>query len=277
MIIQGLLDEQERWETMKDKKDPIDLAMIEFLISIAKDTNLCSSEQAIADWMILGLHTGFRRNEYAQDINFLNKTRTYERAKDNKARAFILSDFEFRKTKTIRHNNHPNVKITDAQYVFITWRWQKNGDNGQKIPFAKNNDFPDLCPVRAALRIRKRAQILKVPHDHPIGFFKTPTSKSTQRHPLSHKFHFITNTLIRADLRHAAQKVHKITNLKDLEKYSSRSVRIGACVALHMAGTLPPEIQQRLRWRSDTFKDYLRNIPYLADDQINTLNKLLNA
>ena len=215
------------------------------------------------------------RNEFAQDTYELNKTGTYERAKNNSARAFILEDFEFRETKTIRLNNDPNITIHDALYVFITWRWQKNGDNGQIIPFARNNQFPHLCVVRDALRIRRRAQLLKVPADYPIGVFKTPSTKSTQKHPLSHKFHIITNTLIRADLRHAARKVHKITNLKDLEKYSSRSVRIGACVALHMKGTLPEEIKQRLRWRSDTFRDYLRNIPYLADDQINTLNQLL--
>ena len=105
--IQGILDEQVRWETIKDKKDPLDLAMIEFLISQARGHNICSSEQAIVDWMVLGFHTGFRRNEYAQDANELNKNQTYERAKDNKARAFILEDFEFRKTKTIRLNNAP--------------------------------------------------------------------------------------------------------------------------------------------------------------------------
>ena len=119
--------------------------------------------------------------------------------------------------------------------------------------------------------------MLKVPTDHPIGVFKTASTKSTQKHPLSHKFHYITNTLIRNDLRHAAQKVHKVTDPKYLAKYSSRSVRIGACITLHMKGTLPEEIKQRLRWRSDTFRDYVRNIPYLADDQIKTLNQLLTT
>lgn len=177
--IQGLLDEKVCWETMKNKQDPMDLPMLEFIISTARNSDICSSEQAIADWLTLGLHTGFRRNEFAQDTNDLNKTGTYEHAKDNKSRAFILEDFEFRKTKSIRLNNDPHITIHDALYVFITWRWQKNGDNGQKIPFAKNNELSHLCPVRAALRIRKRAQILKVPLDHPIGVFKTPPTKST--------------------------------------------------------------------------------------------------
>ena len=140
---------------MKDKKEPIDLSMIKFLISLAKGHNICSCEQAMADWMILVLHTGYRRNEYAQDANELNKNQTYERAKDNSSRVFMLSDFEFRKSKTIHLNNNPTNKIqmNEAQYVFIQWRWQKNGDNGQIIPFARNNNFPHFCPVRAALRI----------------------------------------------------------------------------------------------------------------------------
>ena len=143
---------------MKDKKDPIDLAMIEFLISITKTKHICSSEQAIADWMILGFHTGFRRNEYAQDTNVLNKNHTYERAKDNSARAFILHDFEFRKTKT---NIHPNVKITDAQYVFITWRWQKMETMAKRFLLIRTMTFLIYALLEMTLESAKEPRFYK--------------------------------------------------------------------------------------------------------------------
>jgi hypothetical protein len=49
-----------------------------------------------------------------------------------------------------------------------------------------------------------------------------------------------------------------------LQRFSSHSLRVGACVILHANGKNEVFIKQRLRWRSDSFMNYLRDVPILA-------------
>jgi hypothetical protein len=65
-------------------------------------------------------------------------------------------------------------------------------------------------------------------------------------------------------LQDAAKAVYNITDPKDLGRFTSHSLRIGACVALHSAGIDPMSIKHALRWRSDAFMEYLRNLPLQA-------------
>ena len=67
-----------------------------------------------------------------------------------------------------------------------------------------------------------------------------------------------------------AKKVYKIKNKKTLNLWSPHSIRVGACVLLQAAGKNSDFIQQRLRWLSDAYKVYLRNLPQLAQ-QHNTI------
>ena len=58
----------------------------------------------------------------------------------------------------------------------------------------------------------------------------------------------------------AAYKTYKIKKKADLAKFSFHSLRVGACVMLHIAGFSTDDIKFELRWRSDSFRDYLRNV-----------------
>jgi len=51
---------------------------------------------------------------------------------------------------------------------------------------------------------------------------------------------------------------------EDLARFSSHSLRIGACVALHSTGISAMNIKDALRWRSDSFMMYLRDLPCRA-------------
>ena len=59
--------------------------------------------------------------------------------------------------------------------------------------------------------------------------------------------------------------LHPTTNKKELQKWSSHSLRVGACVVLHSMGFSALDIQWLLRWRSNAFMAYLRNLAGLAD------------
>ena len=60
----------------------------------------------------------------------------------------------------------------------------------------------------------------------------------------------------------------------DLQRWSAHSLRVGACVSLHTMGFSGPQIKFLLRWKSDTFMMYLRNVAMLSNKQDEALDKL---
>ena len=67
--------------------------------------------------------------------------------------------------------------------------------------------------------------------------------------------------------------LHPVRDAKDLSKWSSHSLRVGACVALHAMGFSVLDIQWILRWRSTAFMVYLRNVAILAIRQHQALDR----
>ena len=81
---------------------------------------------------------------------------------------------------------------------------------------------------------------------------------------------YITASIIEATFRKAASHIYKLDPVKDcahLRKWSAHSLRVGACVILHGMGFTDSQIQFLLRWRSNAFFTYLRNITGLAYKQ----------
>jgi hypothetical protein len=52
-----------------------------------------------------------------------------------------------------------------------------------------------------------------------------------------------------------------------LDRWSSHSLRIGACVILHALGFTDTQIMWLLHWKSNAFMTYLRNVAVLAQKQ----------
>ena len=113
---------------------------------------------------------------------------------DSTSKAFIASDFTF-----FGDNCRPitNNKRQTAPFVHITWRFQKNGQNGEEIPFARNNTKPQFCAVRAAYRIIKRAERLNQTKNLPIAI-SVPPNKKTKG------LTYLTSTFIYKQLKLAA-------------------------------------------------------------------------
>jgi hypothetical protein len=53
----------------------------------------------------------------------------------------------------------------------MTFRIQKNKQNGQLITLVANDAYQDICPVRAAHRIHLRAEKLDQSDSEPMGIF----------------------------------------------------------------------------------------------------------
>ena len=183
--IKLVLDEHRRWEKMPNRREPVTKEMVEFVTNKAHlaPTPDCRYN-AMADWLILGMYTGFRLSEWAQEKRSYrnnkftkhkhgNKFATWnERGGDCSPKAFILADFEFTGANNKKLDNGSNkiLKPKVVRSFNITWRLQKTKDHGQVINYRTNVNDPSMCPVLDALRIRQRVQRLNIPVDCPIVF-----------------------------------------------------------------------------------------------------------
>ena len=120
--------------------------------------------------------------------------------------------------------------------------------------------------VEACKRLRKRAIELKVDKDKPIAVFtENLKGKNITR--------FIDDIHIKSLLQEAAGKEYNIKCKKELSAFTSHSIRVGACILLHAQNISAEDIKFRLRWRSDTFRTYLRNIVQLAERHRDAITK----
>ena len=69
----------------------------------------------------------------------------------------------------------------------------------------------------------------------------------------------------------SAKHAHGISSVAALKKFTPHSPRVGACVLLHTVGKLPDYIKKRLRWKSDSYEDYLRHIDQVATDHVKAI------
>jgi hypothetical protein len=116
----------------------------------ACDSDQDSAESVIFDWITLGRVAGFRVAEYAQTTQ--NKVDEFEYASGNRViKAFIPPDWQFYNKKGRLMTVHSLGGLTDPPTKMkMTFRIQKNRQNGQSITFIADDKHPNICPVRAA-------------------------------------------------------------------------------------------------------------------------------
>jgi len=246
----AVLKEYNRWMKVPNRREPLTKEMIKYFISTHKNSHQDSKEAALLDWMILGAKTGFRKSEWCQDFCDIKK-RLFNRNIDGTFKAFTVNDWDFKTISVdknkVKKNGRPNV-------VYITWRFQKNGANGETIPFVEDVDNPEFCPVAAATRIRNRAMRLNNDKHGLLAVFAHGDKETKYLH----------NNHVREFLREAAVMVYGIKKESHLKLFTCHSIRVGACVALHVGGATEMDIKSRLRWRSNSFLMYLRHMVQLG-------------
>ena len=144
----------------------------------------------------------------------------------------------------------------DISRVDICWRVQKNGQNNEVISVWKDNLDPRWCPVRAAWRITQRVRRLNQPLEAPLGKYVDHKVK---------KIAFLNSSELEDHIRSVARISTGITDAATLKKlFGMHSLRVTACNELARLGVPDSFIKRRLRWRSETFLDYLRNNVHTA-------------
>ena len=144
-------------------------------------------------------------------------------------------------------------------------RFQKNGDNGQELTEAANHTDPQLFCVRTAQRVKQRAARLGLEGQDPASAYRANKG--------SRKASFFHSGMIKTLLRNMAKRTYHSADLgADNLLFTGHSFRVGAAVLLHAGGADGKDIQTRLRWKSDTFLMYLRDVPQIALNHIRMLN-----
>ena len=252
-------------KTTPNRREPLTIEMVSAAAAHARTSTATHLEKALADWFILGILIGPRLSEWAQDSSTFPKN-GFKRNVDGSVSAFIASDFQFRGNTNKRLGSIFNITFDEVASVIITWRYQKNGDNGQTVTVTKNLSQPDFCPVAAIWRIQQRAASCKVASTHPVAVYPDDQGKAQ----------YITSSHIATALKTIAQNIYNITDKKDLGRFTSHSLRVGACVALHMSRASIMDIKHRLRWRSDSFQTYLCDIFQLGTRHNEFINHLID-
>ena len=266
--IKDIINEVKRWESIPDRREPVTNDIIDYIYKKGlklKKTNPHNLYSALADWLILGHQSGFRRKEWAQDRTYLKKHKDIQRNVDRSPAAFILDDMEFRANGNKRINQNSIKEINSANMVNVKWRFQKNNDNGQIISYVQDKVNKNYCYVSACKRIRQRVITLRHDRNKPIAIFL-----SNQK---NNKVSYIDDIHISSLLQEAARAVYNINKKEELKKFTSHSIRVGACVLLHSQNITTEDIKFRLRWRSDSFRMYLRNVVSLAERHKNAVAK----
>jgi hypothetical protein len=265
-LIKGVLAEVTRFEHIPNKREPHTPAMQQWLHHEALQRPPDDLGAAMADWGAVGLVLGPRISEWGQEDGTPDPLLP-KRAPSGSTYAFTWNDVEVRLLGNTRTATLPalTADILTVESVTVTFTWQKNGNHGEKKLLVRNDSTPALCPVRNFVRILARFHRLmgiNPPLDTPLAIYAGPLGRPTS----------ITASNVANFLRQAASAVYDINpatpvGRTDLLRWSSHSLRVGACVILHVNGFSSSEIQFLLRWKSDAFMQYLRNLGTLSRKQ----------
>ena len=266
-LLSNVFKELERWEKVPDRREPWTLEMMDCMTdtSVFGAHSPDSAWSACIDWFRVGLQLGYRLSEWAQCAGHtdLGSQATIEGIGPT---AVCLNDITF-VLKSRRHipaRDIPAHPVDDITDVLVTFRWQKN-HNLNEVRRLRGT------VIHAWHRIVLRWLRLVPNHDTsvPLAVFRDAPSGRTQ---------FLTSRLIEHTMRRVAAHVYNLdpNNKRDaeaLKRWSSHSLRVGACNLLHDAGFNISQIQHLLRWKSDAFRVYLRNTILLAQQQARVLDQ----
>ncbi|KAI2509334.1 hypothetical protein MHU86_5087 [Fragilaria crotonensis] len=265
--IAKVLAEQRRWEMVPNRREPFTVEMhlaIANLSSSHEDD--CCLNAAMVNWTLCNLYAGCRGIEWAQTQLIHKPVNKFHMNRFKNAYAFTLSD-----VLCFTENSGP---LTFAQALAhpltvgklkLRFEEQKNGQNGEWKLFTKTTAI-HLCFVMHFMRILARhKRLTNASPIQPLSVYRGTDGT----------VYNITTVDIDATLRHAAASVYKldpVTHHATLSLWSSHSLRVGACTLLYSKGFSEMEIKYLLRWKSNAFMTYLRNLAVTSRRQNDAVN-----
>jgi hypothetical protein len=265
-----IIQQRGTWKQPLPRKEPFTIAMIDalrvHLLIESKKSKLVhvflTSIYAVYDWVRLGVFTGSRISEYGQTSSGKTPGSRYARipqSKDagkwaNQALAFIASDFVFFDKASLLVDNAfclLNTVLDHIHELHIRFRFDKSKNNFTIRKYTRLPGAP-FDPVVAAINIVRRAHILAVPPQEPLGQFRNLGSSINSMLLDSHvRNHLrLACRLAYPDPRHYC-RIHILGLV-------AHSTRVTAALCLKLGGATDEIIAFRLRWHVSSVPTYLR-------------------
>jgi hypothetical protein len=254
--ISRVLDEVKRWETVPYRREPFTLEMQAYIAKLAEQNpDDCCLEAAIANWTLCNMFAGCRGIEWMQTNSTNIPLHTHHKNRFGNAYAFTLEDVQCKNTSNQILSIREAIENPDnIGSIHIRFEEQKNGENGEKKLFVRNTAKPHICFIQNFMEILKRhAKLTQSNPKLPLSVYRDRAGRTCN----------ITSSDVETLMRQAAAKLfnlHPIKNKAELQMWSSHSLRVGACTTLYAMGFQEMEIKHLLRWKSDAFMTYLRNL-----------------
>ena len=261
----SMINNCKKEEDIAVQRLPLSPAIFEEIRHMAVNSQSIDSEKHLMhEILCLAACLGPRLSEYGQTTANKVDYHTYPSGRQV-AKAFSADDFVFLDQAGNKILELSEATASVAKKVRVTWKIQKNRQNGQAITVSSEDEKPLICPVRAALRMVLRARRLGQPDTMPVCCHSNTKKQRV----------YITGARIAVLLRAAAIKVHPNLSAQELKRYSAHSLRVWACVLLDEAGASPQFIKSRLRWLGNSFRMYLRDTSVIQDKHRDILRAAL--
>ncbi len=225
------------------KKLPVAIDVPELLSAVGLSPGANELDKAIGDLTLVAFYYLLRVGEYTIKGNRNNTKQTVQ---------FRLQDVTFFKRDTAGRlrqlsRSASNIEIMLADSATLKLDNQKNGWKGVCVHQEHNGDS-NHCPVRA---LGRRFVHIRQ-HTQDTSTFLSAFFVNTARFD-------VTDRDIRFGLKRAADHL-QYPSLKGIPiaRIDTHSLRSGGANALSLAGYSDREIQKMGRWRSATFKEYIR-------------------
>lgn len=278
-ILAPVLRDLKKCESIPNRREPYDPQMHALARRVASRFPPDSLVCALVDGFEQGFVAGNRLTEWAQPAGKSNPAQpllSRYLVDPIRTRAFVPNDF-----RILTYTRHHAVGLQILRHslpsihkMWCKWRTQKNGQNGEEKLFTRNSNSGGHCFVASTHRALQRFQRIMVldativPNATPLSIYWDPRSNSAK---------LINANDIERFMRRLACSVyhlHPSHQSTEVNRWSSHSLRVGACVALHAMGFSTVDIQWILRWRSTAFMVYLRNVAILSDRHTAALDRL---
>jgi hypothetical protein len=219
-----------------------------------------SLDHVVWDWLRLGVFTGSRVAEYAQ--SGLRKNQRFQcipQTSDaaqwaGQPIAFTRADFELYDDShcCVPHPNiHRSHRKGTLRAVHIRFRFDKSKQNFTIRKFTATSDTI-LNPVDAAISLLRRADMLRVPQNEPIGVYSL---KGETTYRFLRDYHI--TPILRQMCRMAYPNPTHYLRIH-IDRLVPHSNRVTAAVCLKMGGATDEDIAFRLRWNIASVPTYLR-------------------
>lgn len=252
-LISGIKEEED----IANQRNPLDEKIATESIKLGRKAHRNSAESLFMNLLCLARYIGPRVSEYGCETQQKITYHTWPASGETVVRPWILSDFRFfAKNGDVinlagRTSDDINVIIKEISHMTVTWRIQKNRQNGQRLKLPTDKQHLDICPVYNALQIvMRKLRLDRSNLDNPLCVF----AKKGSITPL-----YITGKKIKDILQSAVKLAYPNISKEDLQKYTAHSLRVWPCVLLDEANKPPQYIQSRLRWLGDSYRLYLRD------------------